>query len=263
MARRIVITSGKGGVGKTTIVANLGARLASLGFRVLLFDVDIGLNNLDVVMGIEKKILFDVVDVIDGRCRARQALVQDSRFPSLYVMTSVHNYGKISISGQQIKKVVDELSASFDYVLIDCPAGIDGGFHRAVFSATEAIVVVTPHISSVRDADKVLSVLSGYDVANRGIIINRVRGDLMLSGEMMDVEAVTQTLKLQLLGVIPEDDGISTLSSIGGLIGGNYAGRAFTLLAENIHQGSRKIYDCTLRYRGFFGNFRRNLKRKV
>jgi len=263
MARKIVVTSGKGGVGKTTIVANLGARLASLGFRVLLFDVDISLNNLDVVMGIEKKVLFDVVDVIEGRCRARQAIVQDSRFPSLYIMTSVHSHGKTNINGNQIKKVVDEISSAFDYVLIDCPAGIDGGFHRAVFSANEAIVVVTPHISSIRDADKVLSILSGYDVVSRGVIVNRVRGDLMLTGEMMDVNNIAKMLKLQLLGVIPEDDGISTLSSVGGLIGGNNAGRAFTLLSENVHKGSRKIYDCTVRYRGFFGNFRRNLKRKV
>ena len=182
MARKIVITSGKGGVGKTTICANLGARLASLGFRVCLMDVDIGLNNLDVVMGIEKKVMFDIIDVIEGRCRAKQALVQDHRIQSLYVMPSAHSYSASNVTGDKIKEVIDALDPSFDYILIDCPAGVEAGFHRAVYSANEAIVVVTPHISSVRDADKVLSILAGYDLVHKSIIINRIRGDLVLSG---------------------------------------------------------------------------------
>lgn len=263
MARKIVITSGKGGVGKTTICANLGARLASLGFRVCLMDVDIGLNNLDVVMGIEKRVMFDIIDVIENRCRAKQALVQDHRISSLYVMPSAHSYNCTNITGEKIKKVVESLDSNFDYILIDCPAGVETGFHRAVFCANEAIIIVTPHISSVRDADKVLSILSGYDLMHKSLIVNRIRGDLVLNGEMLEVDEISRILKIKLLGVIPEDDDISALSTIGGLASGNVAGRAFTLLCENLHEGTKKIYDYTMKYRGFFGNFRRNLKRKI
>ncbi|MDD2445658.1 MAG: septum site-determining protein MinD, partial [Clostridia bacterium] len=152
MARKIVITSGKGGVGKTTICANLGVKLANLGFRVALVDVDIGLNNLDVVMGIENKIVFDLADVVSAKCRVKQALIQDDRYPTLYIMPSAQLDCKNIISGPQVKNVVDMLSSSFDYILIDCPAGVENGFHRAVFCANEALIVVTPHISSIRDA---------------------------------------------------------------------------------------------------------------
>lgn len=264
MARKIVITSGKGGVGKTTICANLGARLASLGFRVCLIDVDIGLNNLDVVMGIEKRVMFDLVDAIEGRCRAKQALVQDHRIPSLYIMPSAHSYNHTTIiTGEKIKEIIENLDPNFDYILIDCPAGVENGFHRAVFCANEAIIVVTPHISSIRDADKVLSILSGYDLIHKSLVVNRIRGDLVLNGEMLEVEEIVRILKVKLLGVIPEDDDISALSTYGGLASGNGAGRAFTLLCENLHEGTKKIYDYTMRYRGFFGNFRRNIKRKI
>lgn len=263
MARKIVITSGKGGVGKTTICANLGATLAELGFRVCLIDVDIGLNNLDVVMGIEKRVMFDIVDVINGHCRARQALVQDERISSLYVMPSAHSYSHANVSRENIKKVVEDLDASFDYIFIDCPAGVEAGFHRAVSCANEAIVVVTPHISSVRDADKVLAILSGYDLLHKSIVINRIRGDMVLNGEMLEAHEIVKVLKTSLLGVIPESDDISALSAVGGLALSGTNGRAFMLLAENLHDGTKKIYDYTMKYRGFLGGLRRNLKRKV
>ncbi len=263
MARKIVLTSGKGGVGKTTICANLGARLASLGFRVCLMDVDIGLNNLDVVMGIEKRVMFDLIDVIEGRCRAKQALVQDNRLPSLYVMPSAHSYSYSNVTGEKIKSVIDALDNNFDYILIDCPAGVESGFHRAVYCANEALVIVTPHIPSIRDANKVLAILSGYDLVHKSIVVNRIRGDLVLNGEMLSESEIVKALKAPLLGVIPEDDDISTLSTIGGLAAGNTAGRAFTLLCENLHEGTKKVYDYTMKYRGLFGNFRRNLKRKI
>ena len=190
MARKIVITSGKGGVGKTTVCANLGVQLANLGFRVALFDADIGLNNLDVVMGIENRVVYDIADVIKGKCRIKQALVQDERYPTLYVMPSAQMENKQILSGEQIKLVVDLVSPNFDYILIDCPAGVDIGFHRAVFSANEALVVVTPHISSVRDADKVLSILSNYKLHSKSLIINRVRGDMLLNGEIISIEKI-------------------------------------------------------------------------
>lgn len=263
MARKIVVTSGKGGVGKTTICANLGAKLAGLGFRVALLDADIGLNNLDVVMGIENKIVYDIADVINGKCRIKQALIQDERFPTLYVMPSAQLEIKSSLSGEQVKLVVDMLSPNFDYILIDCPAGVDNGFHRAVFSANEALVVVTPHISSIRDADKVLSILSNYNLHSKSLIINRVRGDMLLSGEIISIEKIIELLNIPIMGVIPDDDAISTLSSLGAFAYGTTGAKAFSILAENVHNGSKKIYDCTYRYRGFMGVIRRNIKRKV
>lgn len=263
MARKIVITSGKGGVGKTTVCANLGVRLANLGFRVVLVDVDIGLNNLDVIMGVENKVMFDLSDVIRAKCRLQQALIEDPRYPSLYVLPSTHMSPGIKISGENVKNVIDMLDATFDYVLIDCPAGVDSGFHRAVFSANEAIVVVTPHVSSLRDADKVLSILSSYNLHSVGIVVNRVRGDLLLSGEMISVEKISELLNAKILGVIPEDDEVSTLSSLGAFSLSSAGTRAFSLLAENVHNGTRKVYDCTAKYRGFFGSLRRSIKRRV
>ena len=263
MARKIVITSGKGGVGKTTVCANLGAKLASIGFRVVLIDADIGLNNLDVVMGIENRVMFDISDVIEARCRVKQALVQDKRYPSLYVLPSSRSYNKVSATGEDFKSVIDMLNDTFDYILIDCPAGVEAGFHRAVFSANEAIVVVTPHISSIRDADKVISILSSYNLQSKYLVVNRTRGDLVLNGEMIEVEEIVSFLKIPIIGIVPDDDDISTLSSIGGISSTNPSGRAFTLLAENIHNGSKKLYDYTMKYRGLWGSIKRNLKRKV
>lgn len=263
MARKIVLTSGKGGVGKTTITANLGANLAKLGFRVVLFDVDIGLNNLDVVMGVENQVVFDITDVIMGKCRARQALVQDKNISSLYVMPSSHAYNRTKILGEHIKNVVDMLDSSFDYILIDCPAGVEAGFHRAVFSANEAIIVVTPHLSSIRDADKVLGLLREYDIQNKGLVINRMRGDLLLNGDLMNIESIVRALNLPLLGVIPEDDAISSACSVGNNLSSVESARSFTLLSENIHNGSKKIFDCTYKYRGLFGYLKRNIRKKV
>lgn len=262
MARKIVITSGKGGVGKTTVCANLGATLSNLGFRVVMLDVDIGLNNLDVVMGIENKVVFDIVDVIECRCRATQALVEDSRYNTLYVLPSCHAYRGDEISDLDIKRVVDSLETSFDYILIDCPAGVEAGFRRAVSCANEAIVVVTPHISSIRDADKVISILSSYNLDEKSLVVNRVRGDLMLNGEMIDVDEIIRFLNIPIAGVVPDDDDITALSYLGGL-GGSGSNRAWSLLAENIHNKTRKIYDCTSKYRGILGGIRRNIKRRM
>ena len=263
MARKIVLTSGKGGVGKTTICANLGVQLASLGFRTVLVDVDIGLNNLDVVMGLEKNVVFDITDVIMGKCRAKQALIEDNRFQNLFLLPSSHNSGKTKILGEHIRSVLNMLDSSFDYILIDCPAGVDAGFHRAVFSANEAIVVVTPHLSSLRDASKVIGLLNEYDLSSKGLVINRLRGDLLASGDMLKVEDVVRAMHLPLYGVIPEDDAISSACSIGGYLNSAESTRAFTLLCENIHTGTKKIFDCEMKYRGFMGYIRRNLKRKV
>lgn len=261
MARKIVVTSGKGGVGKSTVCANLGVYLSRLGFRVLLMDVDIGLNNLDVIMGLERQVIFDVTDVVSGKCRVRQAMLQDPNFPSLYLLPSAHTYSSSKITGEHIKNIIDVVEHSFDYILIDCPAGVEAGFHRAVFPASEALIVVTPHLSSIRDADKVVGLLGEYQIENKGLVINRMRGDLLLSGEMMDIESIVKAMGIPLLGVIPEDDDVGKMSCDGRIMTDCESARAFTLLSENIHNGSKKIFDCTFKYRGLMGYLKRNIKK--
>lgn len=263
MSRKIVVTSGKGGVGKTTVCANLGVYLSRLGFRVVVIDADIGLNNLDVIMGLERQIVFDITDVVKGKCRVRQALVQVPEFPSLYLLPSTHTYDSSKIAGEHFKNIVEIIDHSFDYILIDCPAGVEAGFQRAVYAAEEAVLVVTPHLSSIRDADKVVGLLQQFNIENKGLVINRMRGDLLLSGEMIGIENIVKTMGISLWGVIPEDDGVSKISSQGRIMTDGESARAFTLLAENIHDGSKKIFDCTYKYRGILGYFKRSLKKLV
>lgn len=263
MARKIVVTSGKGGVGKTTVCANLGVYLSRLGFRVVLLDLDIGLNNLDVIMNLERHVIFDITDVVSGKCRVRQALVQSQDYPSLYLLPSSHTYEASKITGEHIKNVIDIIDHSFDYILIDCPAGVENGFHRAVFPAEEALIVVTPHLSSIRDADKVSGLLNEYKIESKGLVINRMRGDLLLSGEMLNIESIVKAMNIPLVGVIPEDDCVSKMSSYGRIMTDGESVRAFTLLSENIHNGCKKIYDCTYKYRGLMGYLKRNLKKLV
>ena len=176
MARKIVITSGKGGVGKTTVAACLSAQLARRGERVVLCDADFGLNNVDVVAGVEHLVTYDIVDVIEGRCRAKQALIRHPDYGNLYVLTSSHSAPERYVSAQAFKVVLETLAPQFDYIIIDCPAGIDDGFHRAVASADEAIVVTTPHISALRDADKVITLLKSYALQNVTVVVNKLRG---------------------------------------------------------------------------------------
>jgi septum site-determining protein MinD len=264
MARKIVITSGKGGVGKTTITANLGAALAALGCRVALMDADIGLNNLDVVMGIENKVVYDIIDVIENRCRPKQALLQDDYFSTLYTMPSSHAYGDFKISAQDIKNLAERLAQSFDYILLDCPAGIELGFHRAVTAAQEALIVTTPHISSIRDADKVINLLGTYNIDSIGIVINRARGDLIATGDMLSAEEISGLLKKKISGLIPESDSIAYSTAVGRtLFGGADIKECFSILADNIHNNKYRLYDCTKMYRGFLGVIKRNIKKRV
>lgn len=252
MTRKIVITSGKGGVGKTTICANIGVKLAYLGYKVVMLDADIGLNNLDVVMGMESRVTYDILDVVEGKCRIRQALVQDLYYPSLYILPSSHMSGSAKISAQEFKAVTDKLT-DFDFALIDCPAGIDGGFHRAVYGATEAYVVVTPNISSVRDADKVLTILSGYGLRDIGVILNRVRGDLIMRGESVTAGDIARVLRSPIRGVIPESDDIAR----GVVFRSSDANFPFELLADNLICNRARLYDCTAAYRGIKNKLKR------
>lgn len=265
MPRVIVITSGKGGVGKTTVCAYLGLSLANKNKRVCVVDMDLGLNNLDVVLGMEDRVMYSMEDVLNGKCRLRQALVQDKIYPLLCLLSSGNVAHNLSIKPEYIKAIISDLKTMFDYILIDCPAGIDAGFNRAVICAEEAIVVTTPHLSSIRDADKVVTILNSYGLSLIKFVVNRARGDLILDKLMLNVYDISKTLNVEFGGVIPEDDFIC----VGQITGDNklvnkfQSHKAFKLLAENIDTGSRKLYDCTYKYKGILGSVRKFLKRKV
>lgn len=217
MGTTIVITSGKGGVGKTTTTANVGTALALKGKRVCLVDLDIGLRNLDVVMGLENRIIYNIVDVAEKRAKLHQALIKDKRFDDqLYVLAAAQNTDKSALEPEQTKEIVTQLKKDFDYVLLDCPAGIEQGFINAVSSADQAIVVTTPENSSVRDADRVVGLLEQQDLETEPmLVINRVRPDMMDHGEVMDVDEITHHLAIKLVGVIAEDDGVIAATNKG------------------------------------------------
>jgi septum site-determining protein MinD len=258
MAIKYVITSGKGGVGKTTITSVLGLKLCEKGFRVLVVDGDIGLNNLDVLTGVENKAVFDLSDAINGKCRVKQALVESPYNKNLYVLPSCHTLTSKDITGQNIKSAIDEIDGLFDYIFIDSPAGIDLGFHRAVSTADRAIVIVTPTITSVRDADKVISILKSYSLINIQVIINKIRGDLVLSGKSLSENDIENTLKTEVLGVVPEDDALNMCLSYNTAI---ESAKAIKQIASKISGKTSKSYDYLKKYTGFWGSIRKGLKK--
>jgi septum site-determining protein MinD len=206
-ARRIVITSGKGGVGKTTTTANVGAALAKRGQRVILIDADIGLRNLDLVLGLEKRIVFDLVEVAEGRCQLRQALIKDKRFDSLSILPAAQTREKDAITEEQFAAIVERAAEQADYVLIDCPAGIEAGFRNAIAGAAEAIVVTTPEVSAIRDADRVVGKLNDRGKPIR-LIVNRLRPEMVRTGDMLSVEDVCEILSIELIGIVPDNEEI-------------------------------------------------------
>ncbi|MEK4426395.1 septum site-determining protein MinD [Solibacillus sp. FSL K6-1523] len=216
MGEAIVITSGKGGVGKTTTTANLGTALALQGKKVCLVDTDIGLRNLDVILGLENRIIYDLVDVIEGRCKTHQALVKDKRVDEkLYLLPAAQNTDKNAVVPEQMKGLVEELKREFDYVLIDCPAGIEQGYRNAIAGADHAIVVTTPEISAVRDADRIIGLLEQEQITPPKLIINRIRKHLMSSGDAMDITDVTTHLSIDLLGIIVDSEDVISSSNKG------------------------------------------------
>ncbi len=264
MARKIVVTSGKGGVGKTTIVANLGYTLAKLGYKTLLVDMDFGLNNLDLLLGVENKIVYDIIDVIEGRCKPSQALIQDFFETNLFVMPTSHSFCSIKFGAVALSKIIESVERDFDFVLIDCPAGIDGGFKRAVECADEYLVITTPHIPSVRDAIKVISNLKSIKNESPNILINRVRGDLIVSGDSLSVDAISECLNGKIVGVVPDDDEVSRQIYWGGRMDENSGFcRSVFMTGKNIITGDNRLYDCTLKYKGLLGSVRRKLRRRV
>ena len=215
MGEVIVITSGKGGVGKTTTTANLGSALAMRGKKVVLLDTDIGLRNLDVVMGLENRIVYDIVDVIEGKCRLRQALIKDKRFTDLFLLPAAQTRDKDAINEDEMIRLTQRLKEEFDYIIVDCPAGIEQGFKNAIAGADRAIVVTNAEISSIRDADRIIGLLESSNIRNPELIINRIRPEMVKRGEMMDVEDILDLLSIDLIGVVPEDENIITQTNKG------------------------------------------------
>lgn len=213
--RVIVVTSGKGGVGKTTTTANLAAALATVGHKVVAIDGDVGLRNLDVIMGLENRIVYTLVDVIEGTCRLNQAMIKDKRLENLFMIPTAQSRTKDAVTADQMISVCDKLREDFDYVLVDSPAGIEAGFRNSAAGADEALVITTPEVSAVRDADRIIGLLESMDKAPISLIINRIRPDLVKRGEMLDVQDVLDILAIDLIGIIPDDENIVISSNKG------------------------------------------------
>lgn len=236
MSEVIVVTSGKGGVGKTTTAANIGIGLAQLGKKVAMVDTDIGLRNLDVVLGLENRIVYNLVDVIEGNCRLKQALIKDKRYPELFLLPSAQTRDKTSVSPEQMVKLCEQLREEFDFIILDCPAGIEQGFQNAIAGAEKAVVVTTPEVSAIRDADRIIGLLEANELRNIGLVINRLRPDMVRRGEMMSVEDVVDILAVSLLGVIPDDEHVVVATNQGDAVTGSNSesGQAFVNISRRL-----------------------------
>lgn len=215
MAEVIVVTSGKGGVGKTTTTANLGTGLAKLNKKVVLVDTDIGLRNLDVVLGLENRIVYNLVDVVDGNCKISQALIKDKKVDGLFLLPAAQTRDKDAVTPDQMKTLVEELRKDFDYIILDCPAGIEQGFKNAIAAADRALVVTTPEVSAVRDADRIIGLLEANEIKNIRLIVNRLNIEMVKHGNMMTAEDVVEVLSVDLIGVVPYDEKIVVSTNTG------------------------------------------------
>ncbi len=233
----VTISSGKGGVGKTTATANLGISLASLGKKVVVIDADIGLRNLDVIMGLENRIVYDLVDIVEGRSKLRQAMIKHKKFDRLFLIPAAQTRDKMAVSPDDMVKLTDELREDFDYVLIDSPAGIERGFRNALEPADEVLIVTNPEVSAVRDADRIIGLIEAADKGPGRLIINRLKTDLVKKGEMLSSEDVYDILGLTIIGIIPEDELVLSASNSGIPVTLNMqskAGLAFNNVARRV-----------------------------
>ena len=260
MGEVIVITSGKGGVGKTTTSANIGCGLALAGKKTVLVDSDIGLRNLDVVMGLENRIVYDLVDVVEGTCRLKQALIKDKRYPGLFLLPAAQTRDKNAVSPEQMKKLCENIKdMGFDYIIIDCPAGIEQGFKNAIAGADRAIVVTTPEVSAVRDADRIIGLLEANGLNNPMLIVNRVRYDMVKRGDMMSVDDVKEILSEEVIGIVPDDEDIVVTTNKGEPAvaeGVSKAGMAYRNITSRI-MGEEVPFLKLDENEGFFGKLRK------
>lgn len=247
MSEVIVITSGKGGVGKTTTTANVGTGLAMLDKKVVLIDTDIGLRNLDVVMGLENRIVYNLVDVVEGNCKIKQALIKDKKYPNLHLLPSAQTRDKTSVSPEQMKKLVEELKEEFDYIILDCPAGIEQGFKNAIAAADRALVVTTPEVSAIRDADRIIGLLEANEIKKTDLVVNRIRMDMVKRGDMMSIDDVVEILAIDLIGVVPDDENIVIATNQGEpLVGDNsLPGKAYMNICRRILGDEVEFLDLT------------------
>ncbi len=254
MGQVVVITSGKGGVGKTTTTANIGAGLAKLGKSVVVIDADIGLRNLDVVLGLENRIVYDIVDVVGGVCRMKQALIKDKRNEGLYLLPAAQTKDKDAVNPDQMKELTGKLKEEYDFVLVDCPAGIEQGFKNAIAGADRAVVVTTPEVSAVRDADRIIGLLEAAELNNPRLIVNRVRVEMVKRGEMMNIEDMKDILAIDLIGVVPDDEHVVISTNRGEPAVHNeesMSGQAFMNIARRINGDDVPYLDLELQD-GFF-----------
>ena len=262
MGEVIVVTSGKGGVGKTTTTANLGAGLSRLDKKTVIIDTDLGLRNLDVVLGLENLIVYNLVDVIEGTCRLKQALIRDKRYENLYLLPSAQTKDKTAISPEQMRKLTAELREEYDYILLDCPAGIEQGFQNAIAGADRALVVTTPEVSAIRDADRIIGLLETNGIRKTDLIINRIRTDMVKRGDMMSVDDVTEILSVPLIGAIPDDEQVVIGTNQGEPVIGteSLAGNAYINICKRILGIEVPFLDLNAG-QGFFSRLSRILKR--
>ncbi|NLY73706.1 MAG: septum site-determining protein MinD [Firmicutes bacterium] len=261
--RVIVVTSGKGGVGKTTTTANIGTGLALRGRKVVLIDADIGLRNLDVVMGLENRIVYDLVNVVEKTCKTKQALIKDKRFDSLFLLPAAQTREKTAVKPEQMRELCAELRQEFDYILIDCPAGIEQGFKNAIAGADEAVIVTTPDVSAVRDADRIIGLLQAHEIPAPRLIINRVRPQMIKKGDMMDIDDVNDILAIELLGVVPDDEAVIVSTNRGEpsvMESGSKAGSAFRNIVARI-EGEEAPFMSLDYDLGIFEKIRRLIKK--
>jgi len=255
----VTITSGKGGVGKTTATANIGAALAAVGQRVVCIDADIGLRNLDVILGLENRIVYDIVDVMEGRCRLRQAMIRDKRLPELYLIPAAQTRDKSAVSPSDMIRLCDDLRPESDWIIIDSPAGIERGFRNAVAPADIVLVITNPEVSAVRDADRIIGMIEAEEKGPARLVINRIKPGMVKRGDMLSVDDVLELLAIDLLGMVPDDDNIVTGANRGTpvvLDGKSKAGQAFTNIARRLN-GEEVPFMSLDDEGGFFGRLAR------
>ncbi len=258
-AKAATITSGKGGVGKTTATANLGVALASAGYRVVCIDGDIGLRNLDVVMGLENRIVYDLVDVIEGRCKLRQALIKDKRLADLYLIPAAQTRDKTAVSPADMVRLVKDLRGDFDWVLIDSPAGIERGFRNAIAPADLVLIVTNPEVSAVRDADRIIGLVEAEEKSPPKLIVNRVKPEMVKRGDMLSTGDILDVLAIDLIGIVPEDESVTVATNQGTpavMDSRSRAGKAFRDIARRMN-GEEVPFESLEAKDGFFGRLSR------